>query len=606
MLTEFDPEVVDKFLETRLEPWMRPMFCDHVDQLLATGHSTWDRYHEFPVPPDLFISSPEYMNKPDVLYPNVMAEFVELNSGDYVEAVLTGGIGSGKTTMALYTTAYQLYLLSILKEPHKEYGLDPSSEILFIFQNKNERLAKVVEYDRFRSMIEGSPYFQRKFTFDPDVKSKLAFPNRIEVVPVSGMETAAIGQNVMGGIIDELNYMARVTESKKAIEGESYDQAVALYNSIARRRKTRFMEMGKLPGILCLVSSRRYPGQFTDHKEEEAKEDPTIFVYDKCVWQIKPEGSYSGKTFPMFIGDDSRKARILEDDEAVDPRDRDLVRMIPVEFLKDFQYDPINALREVAGVATRAIRPFFHRVDMVAAAFGKSVNILNMMDIDLSREVLKYYKDRFFKPELPRFAHVDASLTGDATGVAIGTVTGFMEVERGEGAVEVMPLIRFDCILRVVAPRDGEIEFEKVRKLFYMLRDAGLNIKWVTYDGFQSRDSLQILRSRGFSTGLISVDKTLEPYDMLKTAIYDGRVSFPTHKTTKQELLSLEYLAEKGKVDHHPQGSKDCSDACASVVYGLTRRTEIWHHFNIPHVRIPPSLFRRASTDVSESPPAPG
>jgi hypothetical protein len=50
-----------------------------------------------------------------VLYPAVMEELRELNSGKYVEAVLTGAIGTGKSTIALFTTAYQL--LSLPKTP---------------------------------------------------------------------------------------------------------------------------------------------------------------------------------------------------------------------------------------------------------------------------------------------------------------------------------------------------------------------------------------------------------------------------------------------------------------------------------------------------------
>ncbi|APD18896.1 hypothetical protein [Vibrio phage J14] len=43
-----------------------------------------------------------------------------MNSGTlYFEIVLTGGIGTAKTTLELWNTAYQLYLLSCLKNPQK-------------------------------------------------------------------------------------------------------------------------------------------------------------------------------------------------------------------------------------------------------------------------------------------------------------------------------------------------------------------------------------------------------------------------------------------------------------------------------------------------------
>lgn len=254
----------------------------------------YTRYKETPVTIEQFLDDPYYLNrgnKPvnETVYPELRKHLVEVNSGKYVELVATGGIGSGKTTLALYTTIYQTYLLSLMRDPHTMFGLDAASEIIIIFQSISEKLAKGVDYNRFRSMVQTCPYFREKFPYDKNVDSKLVFPNRIEVHPVSGAETAAIGQNVIGGIIDELNYMAVIAKSKQSVDAGNYDQAVALYNSIARRRKSRFMEKGKLPGILCLVSSKRYPGQFTDTKELEAKEDPTIYVYDKRVWELKPD-----------------------------------------------------------------------------------------------------------------------------------------------------------------------------------------------------------------------------------------------------------------------------------------------------------------------------
>ena len=109
----------------------------------------------------------------------------ELNGGGYVEAIMTGGIGSGKTTLALYTNAYQLYLLSCMHSPHKQFGLDPSSEILLVFQSITKTLAQGVDYQRFRNMIEGSPYFLKYYPFRRDLTNRLVFPNRVEVVPVS-------------------------------------------------------------------------------------------------------------------------------------------------------------------------------------------------------------------------------------------------------------------------------------------------------------------------------------------------------------------------------------------------------------------------------------
>ena len=131
---------------------------------------------------------------------------------------------------------------------------------MFAFQSLNKMLAKSIDYERFRAMLTRLAYFNRVFPFNKKIASEMTFPHRIVVRPLSGDVNAAIGSNIFGAILDEINFMARVEESKSAVDGGLFDQAVEMYNSIVRRRKSRFMAAGgRLPGMVCLVSSKRYP-----------------------------------------------------------------------------------------------------------------------------------------------------------------------------------------------------------------------------------------------------------------------------------------------------------------------------------------------------------
>ena len=364
------------------------------------------------------------------------------------------------TTIALYSTAYQLYLLSALREPQKTFGLDPSSEIVFIFQSLNERLAKGVDYLRFKTMVETSHYFAENFKFDRDVESELHFDKRIIVKPVTGSAAGAIGQNVFGGVIDEINFMAIVDSSKKSSDGGTYNQAIELYNSIARRRQSRFMTMGKLPGLLCLVSSKRYPGQFTDQKTQEAQEEiertgkTGIYIYDKRVWEVKPKGSFSEKTFAVFIGDESRKPKVIEHEQDADGIEEELLMEIPIDYKREFDKDLLNSLRDIAGVSTLATHPFITDRESVSACFRKDHLIFNMPSVDFQRTRLVIFKEKFFKPELPRFVHVDLAISQDSAGFAVGTVTGFTDIDRGQ-VIETLPNIYIDGLLQVSPPPNG-------------------------------------------------------------------------------------------------------------------------------------------------------
>jgi len=349
----------------------------------------------------------------------------EINSGQYFEAVLTGAIGTGKTTIALLTMAYQLHVMSCLRDPQGFLNLDPAAEIVFVIQSLSARVAKDVAFNRLREMIDRSPYFQRHFRCNARVTTALIFPHNIVVRPLSSRATAAIGSNVIGGILDEVNYMELVDSSTRALDGGVYDQALEAYNSLTRRRKSRFMTSGgKLPGMLCLVSSKRYPGEFTDQKQIEAQREinetgsSKIYVYDRRLWEIKPPGTYDGARFRLFLGDTSRKPCILEADAPVPEDDEPLVMEVPEEFRSEFQRDMLSAIRDIAGSATFALHPFILNTEAVAASFGRCPSILNTSSTDFVAVRPRLYPNRILHPEEPRFAHVDLGLSGDSAGVA--------------------------------------------------------------------------------------------------------------------------------------------------------------------------------------------
>jgi hypothetical protein len=548
-----------------------------------------EKYKFQPVGVEEFIESKSFMDAKGIIWPEVMPHLIAINDGTRTTSVLTGAIGVAKTTLALYTQAYQLYILSCLRDPHREFDLDPASEIVTVFQSITEKLAKSVDYARFRAMISKAPYFKHNFRYDESRESEMRFPHRIIVKPVSGSDTAAIGQNVIGGIIDEVNFMAVVENSKVNRDGALYDQAVQNYNTIARRRESRFMVKGEMPGMLCLVSSRNYPGELTDIVELEAKTNPRIYIYDKRLWELRPE-RFTGEKFRVFIGDETRKPRVIGVEEVVPIKEEYLVMSIPVEYREQFEGNILGSLRDIAGVATQSLHPFMVNKEAVVKCFGTVKSIASREDCDFTNTRVMLYPKRILYPEEPRWVHIDLALSKDSAGVAIGCVPAFKSMQRGD-AIETLPLVHFDMLLEVKPPKGGEIEFENIRQLLYTIRDKiGLKLKWVTFDQYQSKDSMQILKTKGFAVGYQSMDIDMLAYDISKQAFYDNRVAAPAHPRAMKELTSLEIDTKKRKVDHPPHGSKDVSDAMAGVICGLTRQREVWHRHKIALQRMPPSI----------------
>jgi hypothetical protein len=86
---------------------------------------------------------------------------------------------------------------------------DPISEIAFVFQSINAGLAKKVDFRRFQIMVEYSPYFKEKFVPTSINETEIQFPKRIVIHSPTGSPPTALGQNVFGGVVDEVYFVAK-------------------------------------------------------------------------------------------------------------------------------------------------------------------------------------------------------------------------------------------------------------------------------------------------------------------------------------------------------------------------------------------------------------
>jgi hypothetical protein len=84
-----------------------------------------------------------------------------------------------------------------------------------------------------------------------------------------------------------------------------------------------------------------------------------------------------------------------------------------------------------------------------------------------------------------------------------------------------------------------------------------------------------------------------------KQALLDRRLLVCRHAKAKAEFKGLERIAGPGRprIDHRPNSSKDCSDAIAGVVWGLTMRRELWfRHGILPH-NLPVSIIQHVKNE---------
>jgi len=552
-----------------------------------------------------FVESADFLNQKGIIRPVIKSELYRLfTTPGYVEAVLTGAIGIGKNFFANDSIAYMLYVLSCYHNPQLEFELAPGTQIKFIMQSKTLTLAKKVVFEEFAGMLKYSKYFQEHFTYDTQIKSELRFPHQITVMPVGGSDTSALGMTVYGGIIDEMNFMERVSDSKytRYTGEDEYDQAQRLYSTIIRRMKSRFMQKGKVPGKLMLVSSRNYPGDFTDRKIEEARHDPSIFVMSMSQWEALPADRFSGEMFLVEVGNEFKQTRIVPTREAA--RDVEDVVEVPVEYKPEFERDIDAALRDLGGIATGTRRPFIPYKELIVKAQDDFVDVTGGKQLFRLDEVVltdifpadedpttydfwdlvdeTYIEDCILDKRQIFASHIDVGLTGDAAGIAIGRIVAYKLLpstkffnERTNEFVEIAdiraPVYQLDGVLRCVSAPGDEVDLQVVRDLLMFLRGE-LNLKWATLDSYQSAMLIQSFRKARMRSGVLSVDTSIAPYTELKLAVKDERLYMPQHEILAKEMREIEKHKKKEKVDHPPGGSKDCSDAAAGVCYILQHK----------------------------------
>lgn len=564
------------------------------DQLFYTD------YEEIPVSFSQFITDDQYLGKStrqgQFLYPFWRKEVPRIFASECSEIALSGSIGVGKTTVAVISMIYHLYRTMCMKDPQSFFGLAPGTKITYAFLNNTMNSSYGVAYQSFQAFIQESPWFLKH--------GKITGRSYPEYYPEKGFEFVVgsrpqhtLGRAVISAIMDEVSFAPGQSvsyESSKIME---------VYTNIRRRMESRFMVQGKCYGMLFLVSSKATESSFLEsYIADQVKKGYPIYVVDKPLWKVKP-AAYSGKMFKVAVGNKYVRSRV----EPLNLSEEDLrlwiesaqksglsVIDVPVEHRQAFDQNLDKALQDIAGISTSVVTKAFsvERVlkcvsEELRNPFKSDIVTIGMND-DLTLQ-------DFFDPSLipdnvrnaPIFIHLDASLSGDRTGLSGTAIVGTKEVTTyganvGEESNSEELLYQQVFSVGIQAPSDSEISFEKTRQFIYYLKDdVGLNIKIVTTDGFQSADFRQILKTKGYEVGYTSLDRTPEGYDCLRSAINDQRIVLLRGcNTLVEELSELERDNITHKYDHTAYSTKDISDSFAGSLLDASKYKDEFLFFN--------------------------
>lgn len=521
------------------------------DMLWALDHLAWARR---PVGIRQFITDPQHLNLPD-FWPDSLNTLEQLFSGaengvkisPYQEFVEALGIGSGKSFDVSIIFSYGVYWLQCLKDPQKFLGLESGSPICLINASTTGSQAKRVVFGNIKTRIDNSPWFQSFALPNPYVRSELQFPKNIIIFPGSSSETAPIGYNVFIANIDEASFF---------LDNETRNSAAEIHNVLKRRITSRFGDRG----LIATTSSPRYVDDFTEKKIEEARHDSTILGIRKATWERRQDDIEAVAAGDYF--------------ELIKPGTKTMVK-IPTKYQKDFGKNPKKSWRDFGGIPSLALEQFFEddEIDKIFTLSANSSFPSCVENGEINPAILPI-------PGAVYRIHIDLGIVRDACGVAMSCLVP------GSNRVHVPLILRIVSEKRARELREkdehvqidliigkDQVDIDGVLKLVYHLRARGFNIDMVTMDNFQSIHSRQILEKEGFKAELLSVDKDTEAYDTIKSLVNSNRLDICKHDHFCKEIQRLELVKGK-KVDHPPNGSKDCADAVAGACKAILQRMD--------------------------------
>lgn len=493
------------------------------------------------------------------------------------------------TEIAVLIAAYLLHRVLCLKDPVAHFHLKPTEKLVFAFMNIKLDLAKEIGIAKFQNTIQSSPWFLERGTLEGRTK-KIWVPKKFNDqeaidIKIGSQADDLIGLPIYFCFFDEVSFQKnKDVEKQKQKANDAIDTAIG-------GMKTRFVFKGRNPTLLCLASSKRSDKSFLEeHMRKKLKsEKDNVYISDGSVWEVKPKGTYSEKTFRIGLGNKFLQSIVIPDEEPSEPYIAKGYKIIeaPIDFKADFIDDIDRALCDFAGISSSSITKYIN---------GASVNqiVTDRIKNPFSREILEigdgpeddtqYYN--FFDinkidPQLrskPLFVHLDMSYTGDMTGIAGVFIRG-KKHSLGEldQAKDLFYSLAFS--VNIKAPKGRHISFEKNRNFIYWLKEKGFNIKGITSDTFQSYDTGEALRAKGYPYSVLSVDRVdtnrvCIPYQYLRSTIYEKRLEIYEDKLLISELIDLERNMDTGKIDHPDGGLKDIADATCGAIYNASKHAE--------------------------------
>lgn len=524
-------------------------------------------YKRMPVSIEQFVNDPYYLGNTfgdGQLYPYWLEKLKQLYPNPIITSsavvVLTGAIGTGKSTFSKIAALYTLHKLDCVRDIWKSLNVARGKLIKFSFQHRNMELATADFLDSINLIRDASPYFSGDFKLD----------EYITFAPEGERSNKTIGSDVIFYILSELNFL-------------NPDKAFFKLDQAFKRWDSRFFSVKGFFGNIIIDTSSRGDDSVVDNFIKNCPY-PDVMVIRASIWEAKKHlGIYGNKGwFQVYAGDSVNSPFIITDKKKLsDEMDPNRVLTVPEELRPSFVMNITQALQDQAGWSTVSTGRLIEDPDRVKPQFSLPMYSKDIIAVDFynKSDKLIYYLGRYLKniPDgkviFPRF---DIGLVNDKCGIAI---TYFDKYIFPSNSLNVkIPTYVTPLMISLSRYANQETSIFHLFEFVMDLKER-FEIGELSTDQFASAQLLQDVKREGVRATRISVDLTDQPYIYFKNQVMNKYWRGCKNKLALQELLELKSF--DGKVDHPlsfadgSPGSKDCMDAVCGSVWSCYQNLDI-------------------------------
>lgn len=530
-----------------------------------------DEFEEIPVGVEEFVYSKDYLGFPQLS--KYQLEIVKVGSQIYREStliklhgaregqriwrsnkkelILTLGKGSGKDALSQIICAYVVYQLLCLRDPAEYYGKPSGDNIDIINVAINADQAANVFFSGFKTRVKKCPWFAGK---NKALARSIEFDKGITVYSGNSQGEATEGYNILLAVLDEIDGF----DEGGAQEGNPL--ANKMYNTLSGTVSSRFDDVGK---VLILSWPRSNEGFIMTKyneciAEKEVVEYTHTFKLNVDLEDGIPENEYS----ITWTEDEIISYKFSE----VWAMRRPTWKVNPTKtidsFKRDFYKNASDALgRFACNPADGVEGGWFPAKEKIDTAFSIGNGLSDVTgDVDINLKP---------NPEKEYYIHVDLARVQDNCGWAMGHVESW-QTTIFDNNNEQHPHVVIDMVRYWKPDRNRPVDFSDVRDFTIKVKKAGFNIKLVTFDRWNSDQTIKHLNDVGIKAEKLSVGR--DQYTDLATLMGEHRIKGPDVLLLRKELKKLVVLPN-GNVDHTNKSSKDLSDAVCGAAYNAATLT---------------------------------